>query len=363
MDEAQSFQSYLEAVQNLTRGDLDKTAEQIRNFRKSPQSNDVRQLISARLSLKTSGQELLPSTDQKKNDDSFIRAEKLFVRGLECFHNSRWAEGCEAFETAAQHYPLSVVPKKTALAKFNAFIGFINAHLDLENEKQILLLQELLKIAVHFENLEVEALIGRQKSYCFAAMQRFHASLFEAERALQIFDSCGSHSDRQLTLICAADAALELGEKVKALSYLESVVEPIEARVRFSFDFMRWRLGLMDCLDRTNYSYICPHFSERCDVLAKNTVSSDWAWDSRSGHFVHGKRDVDLVIRPQCLEGKMLSLLTLGAESKISLCEKLWPEYSDVEHLDNRLHRLVCRLNKKLRGSIHFDGRVYRLQA
>ena len=62
------------------------------------------------------------------------------------------------------------------------------------------------------------------------------------------------------------------------------------------------------------------------------------------------------------LEGKLIQLLIQSGSSKTLICEKLWPESCSVGHLDNRLHRLVSRLNTKSGMSlVQFDGKLYHL--
>jgi len=71
-------------------------------------------------------------------------------------------------------------------------------------------------------------------------------------------------------------------------------------------------------------------------------------------------------IRSQSLEGRLLTELHKGKAAKGHLIEKLWPklcalEQSSSDSIDNRLHRLVSRLNKKLPDLVQFDGIHYQL--
>jgi DNA-binding SARP family transcriptional activator len=59
------------------------------------------------------------------------------------------------------------------------------------------------------------------------------------------------------------------------------------------------------------------------------------------------------------MEGRVLRLLTEQPRSKAYLCEVLWPEECENTALDNRLHRVISRLNKRVPGLIVLRDGVY----
>ncbi|HAR41048.1 MAG TPA: hypothetical protein DCS07_00175 [Bdellovibrionales bacterium] len=62
------------------------------------------------------------------------------------------------------------------------------------------------------------------------------------------------------------------------------------------------------------------------------------------------------------MEGRLIKMLNQEKSTKSLLIETIWPGQSNLELLDNRLHRMISRLNKKLDDGIEFDGKYYRLK-
>jgi hypothetical protein len=208
-------------------------------------------------------------------------------------------------------------------------------------------------------------MIYRQKAHAFEDLNRLHASLEEISKAISIFEINGPMSDYQLALIHAADICLDLGDEFKSRTFFEYVIAPVDARVAFPLAFVHWRLG-GPIPDKDNFSIIPGGWKEKFDKLILKTEKFNeniqLIWTQKTGHIVGPLFTQSIIIKPASFEGRLIRLLTQERATKNFLIEALWPLQSEVQLLDNRLHRLISRLNKKLNDQIVYDGKYYTLQ-
>lgn len=61
------------------------------------------------------------------------------------------------------------------------------------------------------------------------------------------------------------------------------------------------------------------------------------------------------------MESKLIDNVYPAPISKELLSERLWPGFAQIHLLDNRLHRLISRVNKKLGGLIQHQKGQYLL--
>ncbi len=201
----------------------------------------------------------------------------------------------------------------------------------------------------------------RQKSYLFQEIGRPHAALCEAEKAVKTLGLNGLLSDYQLALIQAADCAMDLGDSHVAKQYFEYVISPIDTRVKFPLAYLEARI-FGNVMDPKWFDIVVPYWKlkfEKHFTRNKTPLEVNYYWNQNSGIFKDPISKKCTSILPRSLEGLLLNCLIHQKCSKSLLCEVLWPSHCNVYHLDNRLHKLISRLNKKFVPIIQFDGRFY----
>ena len=162
-------------------------------------------------------------------------------------------------------------------------------------------------------------------------------------------------------------------------SFFERVVPPVEVRVEFPLAWISWRLaggrsGSLAPPDPGIYEFVSPywldklrnHFSThdkpggRPDAREPGS-NRTLTWNLMTGDMHDERSGSRHLIKTASLEGRLLRALMRARSSKALLSEILWPEQHMVRAVDDRFHRLVSRLNKKLGNVIEFDGQFYRL--
>jgi hypothetical protein len=136
----------------------------------------------------------------------------------------------------------------------------------------------------------------------------------------------------------------------------------------FPLAFIKWRLG-GDMPVLSSFSTLPPGWKEKFERLSRSTEADEtkppprFIWEIENGVVRWEADDAPgLLFRAESLEGKLVRLLAQSKMSKHLLIEALWPEHVSVHHIDNRLHRLIGRINKKFGVKlVVFDGNFYRL--
>lgn len=353
---------YLQALAAIEASQFDRAAEIVRTWRLQIENaienlswmEDLRRLISARLALKAghSQQTIEQLLERPSIQDPFVMAEYHFVRGLFYFQTDQSLKGAEEFDIAASLYLVAKKPEKALLARYNRYVGKINAD-QLEFLDQYEVLNELEKEALSIHATKALAWILRQKSYLFQAQGRFAAALSFIQEAAQIFKIHGPISDYQLAVLQAADCYLELGKSLEAQGEFEKLLGNIDARVEFARDYILARLEQRE-LNLNHYSVRPPVWEKKWKSKQQQSSPQFGHWNLSSGELKINSENIKIKLSSK--EGSLLRILMQNKRSKSSICEMLWPEQAETLTLDNRLHKLLSRLNKKIELVIYKDG-------
>jgi tetratricopeptide (TPR) repeat protein len=381
------WRAYRSLLDLLEGGDCEAAAARLRDLRVPESSSTatevMRRLVAVRLALKQSlAREDLPERAMVVAEAPWLMAEWDFVKGLECFHAGAFAKGATYFARAELSFDRLGMHSRAFLASYNAQIGRTYASETQAHDTELRAMtslqgrakEALAEAGPDSANIrKVLAMIHRQKAAIFETAStsespRLNAALNELDRAIEIFEIDGPRSDYHLTLLHAADLSLDLGDEKAARTYFEYVLPPLDTRVEFPHAFLVWRLRgrTEEPLDLDSFTLVPPVWKERYEGLrskALATARPAFTWDPMSGRLLGPSSNQRWTLRGASLEGALVRLLTKGSASKARLIETLWPESSELETLDHRLHQLVSRLNRKIPGLVIFDGHHYRLSA
>jgi hypothetical protein len=378
---------YLELLEQVTLSAYHLVSERLNELRKAdgnPAIEAARRLIAARIAIKkgTSADDL-PWLEAITSAQAWFGAEASFVLGLHDYHTSRFAEGQDRFVAASAAFNKLGLQDRATLAAYNAFIGRVRCGLVAGPAEQ---LAELNVIAREIQGLNdvgsrrVLAMVQRQKSHVYEELGRLRASLEEIKEAAQVFALTGPASDFHLSLLHAADLSLDLDDNERALYFVEQVIEPVDTRVEFPLRYVKWRLGgptpiaSMAIAAPTGWKEKFERLATKKERAANSVAGVSnaaqeplpefvWQLDAAYIHSTDSSAS-GLDLRSESLEGKLIRLLMQSRASKSLLIEALWPEHVSVHHIDNRLHRMIGRINKKFGVKlIAFDGHFYRLKA
>ncbi len=369
-DQEKLFTHYEKLVTLVEKGLYEDLSIDLRAFRQenlliSSQLRDeiqlLKNLISLRLALKTGGYIDLDSVITTHTDHPFLLGEALFVQGLLHFQTGLYQPGSQCFSQAETHYRVAGRIHKALLSKYNYFIGRLNVNLIDTKEHAFQELKEIENEATQEHSKKALGLVWRQKSYLFHEIGHTHAALCEAEKAIKILEFNGLLSDYQLALIQAADCAMDLEDPHKAKLYMEYVISPIDTRVKFPLAYLQARI-FGNVIDPKWFDIVVPYWRlkfEKHFIKKQAPLEINYSWKQKSGKLQDPCSKKLINIQPRSLEGRLLNCLIHQKCSKSLLCEVLWPDHCNVYHLDNRLHKLISRLNKKSVPLIQFDGKFY----
>lgn len=335
----------------------------------------MQNLLAARIALKSGNiPQNVESLQLNRDTNSFIAGEIHLVKGITNYQSGKMTEGMKDYFAARKYFEKSGHKDKELLAWYNVLIG--ETHVEKKSLKEYLADFRTLEVeAEKFAQNRILGLIQRQKSYFYKDAGKYNAALFEAEKSLRFLELHCAASDFQLGLLNIVDILIELNRHREAMKYMEMILEPVDKRVQFPLAYFKSRL-LGSELVLGSQEQSCPHFlfrynewkNKSCpgNSVAVANSKSDSALKFRlvidDENAIISLGDTEFVLRKDCLETKLIEILTSGPHGKSLICEKLWPEYSEVQHLDNRLHRLVSRLNKKTNGLIVYSDRTYKLR-
>ncbi|MEK6578638.1 MAG: hypothetical protein AABZ55_05375 [Bdellovibrionota bacterium] len=326
--------------------------------------NILRSLISARISLNSVANQVDESAlNPALAERPWVRAEVLFVRGLLRFQLNEFSSGIEDFLNAENLYRTLHLGDREVLSGFNAFIGKLNAGLYPDSSIGLECLKAVERRATELGCRKVLGMIFRQKSYFLQSLGRSRAALQEVARGFQDLEFYAPKADYQLARIQAADCALDLALTEDTILHLEFVVPPLEARVQFPLAYVQSRRDKSPLTESAlrSFEVIAPFWLSKWKTSKGEEKKSHAKWSKLKGELqLPAGRTIP--VQHNNLEGKLIQLLIQSGSSKTLICEKLWPESCSVGHLDNRLHRLVSRLNTKSGMSlVQFDGKLYHL--
>lgn len=378
--EAVQTVSYQDILFLIEKGLYEEASLCLRRFREQPTKNNQEEttllalLLSARIALKAGhAVEHIKYLDERVVSSPLLKAEICVVKGLVYFQKGSLQEAVDYFYLATKNYQEAGVEERAVLLEYNYLIAL--SHLrgvsSVDGLGLLDTFQDLQVRAAKSNNLKMMGLIHRQKSYLFKEAGRLNAALFEIQQGLPLLELHSARSDYHLGLLSAAEIAFDLGDHFKAEAYLEMVVGAIDKRVEFPLRYVQ-SLVHGTPLEEPSLQDACPHFVQRYewrrqrvggDIRQKVEVGVlELPSGDAEGNFIL-RTNEQLMIKKGGLEEMLLLLLEQGPQSKNLLCERLWPEVSDPEHLDNRLHRLISRLNKKIPGLIIYKKRRYSLSS
>lgn len=365
---------YYKMIEIIILGKYEEVAEGLKELRDPEFSKDddieaVRRLITIRLSMKRGDPgENVSWLNFPVKENSWLMAEKLLAQAHWNYHLQLFDEGTKLFQEAAKKFEPLKMHGREFVSTFNSIIGEINGSNALTPQMQLEKLRALeLKVKPHSDDKDcarVQALIYRQKAHAFEDLNRLHASLEEISKAILVFELIGPASDYHLALLHAADISLDIKDEFKARAFFEYIITPVDARVEFPMAFVNWRLG-GELPDKKNFSILPGGWIEKFEKLSSSSqlsnTGSEWTWIQTTGVISGDTLENSLVIKPASLEGRLIRILAQEKATKNFLIEALWPQQSEVHLVDNRLHRMISRLNKKLNNSILYDGKYYSL--
>ena len=312
-----------------------------------------------------------PVLGTKIDGFEWLQAEEFFFRGIFYFHRGDFPEGTRSFESAAVRFKSVGNRQRQFLSEFNVYVGKCNSHVIQTAEQEWL---ELLSLERRIagdgcEASQVLAMISRDKADILQNSERPIAALDEAKRAAELFRGVGPQPDFHLAALYVADLCVELDRREEAISWIEQVMPPLEARVAFPLAFLRWRLGGAP-VRLESFEVVPPRWRDRYEQILRGSLSEAKTgglrvanWDLSRAQLTFQDSGLAYALRTGSLEGKLVRLLAEGRASRHVLCRTLWPELDNVRVLDNRLHVLVSRTNKKISDLIEFDGKLYGLRA
>jgi len=364
--------TYLKARAWVEQGLYEKASLRLRLMRdqslvSNPEFKFLRTLVGARIAIKSAGGNATVDErdlDPSRVSDPFLHAEAYFVRGLLFFHRRAFKAGTLEFQKAEGFYR-KLGPSfadRELLSAFNAYSGMTNAGGPLPEPLEILQkLKTLERRSIECKNKKIMGLILRDKSEIYQNLSRFESALEDAKHSSRLLEIYGPKSDYDLALIQAADCCVDLSLFSQARNYLGRVLEPVDKRARFPHAMVLARMS-GESIDPSGFEVVVPcsidkwkrQFHEKVQTKAEKPR---WNLSRQEFQLQSGKRVIRL--KPGSLEGKLIKALAHGKASKAQLCEMLWPQECDRLLLDNRLHRLVSRTNRKLSNLIRFDGSQY----
>lgn len=377
--------TYREVLTLIEKGLYEEASQQLRNIRQIiefPSTTDEQKrwqllsvLLSSRIALKGG---LFPDHIQHIQTNSvmdpFLRGELNFVKGLYHFNKGEMPEGTDCFAEAYQSFILCNKVDRYLIARYNYLIGRSHGK-DTHPHWLFAEFRDLEGQAETAQNQKIVGLVLRQKSMLYKEQQRWTPAKMDGLKAVHWLEIYGAYSDYQMALLNMVDIYLALDEKKEAEELLERVIPPLDPRVIFPLSYFQHRLAGSP-LALHSLSLSCPHFRERYEawkaeqpptsITAVSQPPQDqpvaaegFNWNPLTG---------ELLINNQCFRFRLNSMEKMLIDnvirspiSKSFLSERLWPGYSEVHLLDNRLHRLVSRVNKKIGGFILYTNGQYSL--
>jgi hypothetical protein len=367
---------YYSMVETIVQSDYERTAEGLRALREGGESAEteaLRRLVAIRLSMKKG----LPGKDLAWLDvplsgcQEWIVAERNFMRGYLAYRHQQFESGIAFFKDAERKFETLGMHARALLAAFNALIGDLEKKNPISLTDQLTRLRELEIRVREKEQLpgcaRVLALVYRQRAHAFEDQGRLHACLEEIFKAISVFELHGPASDYHLALLHAADIFLDLNDSFRARGAFERIVGPVDSRIEFPLAVVRWRLGGL-APDPSGFPVVPVNWGEKFNRLSSQATKDSsagsrgahWTWDLQSGRIECAESGAQAVLKPSSMEGRLIRMLLQEKASKSLLIETFWPEQSCATLLDNRLHRMIFRLNKKA-DLVQFDGKHYRL--
>lgn len=361
-----STDSYWKVLKSIEGSQLAAASKLLREFRHQSGSDGryifLRSLLSARIAMKDGNFDLQPNQfDPEAAPTTELRAEALMIKAMLENNRGNYDASAENFLAAAKSYSQCQREDRELLALFNHQITRMGSQITLE--EQLDELRSIEKRALAGNHKRVLNLIRRHKSFLYYDHGKFRPALSEVRKTIQYFELNGPKSDYHIALLHAADCCIDLGRAEAAKTYLEYILGDLEARVRFPFHYVNAKLEGKK-IEFEKFPLVTEYWKKRAlrgmQMIHSSVEQPSMIWRRSKNQleFLDGKK---AILKPASLEGKLIEMLSHSRSSKQLISERLWPEHSELFVLDNRLHRLVSRVNKKFCGIIGFDGFYYSL--
>ncbi len=357
-------QDYFELVQFIEQGREDMAALHLRRLRQAyawceKRLAIFRAMVITRVAMKNMSRELEDCfIDAENSEDPFLMAEGFFTRGLQRFTQSRFQEGAKDFAQASKLFAQMDLGDRKLLSDFNTSVGNINARNNGFYESDLTDFNRLERAAKKTKNEKIVGLCLRQRSYILQSLKRYPQAYSDAVKSLRYLCGMAPRSDVALAKLQAADCAIDMERKDLAQEMLKEIGDIVDSRVALPLAYIKARLDdNWENFDLRSFAVRTPFWIEKLKKASKLESLNQQCTSALSIPF-----PIRADIKTQSLEGKLLAILNQGRCPKKALIARLWPEQSPVGLLDNRLHRLISRLNKKLQGMIEFDGEAYRMK-
>lgn len=388
MSDSKTKTDYDQNLQKLLKGDLAGSSRYCMTARKelefqSDLESEIRLLlVSWRLSLKSGFDcfdDLHINVDQLKSME--LKAELCFVRGMIGLHLKDSSFALKQFLLAADLYLSIANLDRWLLSRFNAYISLTDVQGP--GDGRDLSLGEIIKdCEEHRQRLSSTFVLGlsyRQRSYEFFEQKKYSSALLEAKKSTTFLKSTVT-SDYHLALIHLADCYFELKQLERSKSLIEMLPEGIDARALMPRSLVLAKLNQDDSFDPQIYRVKNPHWMKRFEdwkgqhSSSQATLEKNYQWSLGSGVFTlefyenngklrkHLRSEELCCIRSDSLEARVLLLLQQKPSSRYLLTEILWPELASTESLEDRFHRMMSRLKKKVPHLIVYKNNVYALQ-
>lgn len=362
-------QKYRQAVDGVLNANPEAALHHTRELRQevqlTPDQQLEQKLLSFRLSIKLGHAANLNENDLNPGSgvSVFLRAEAHFLQGIVLMHKNKFSEAMEKQQAAAEAYLQAEQVEKSLLSRFNIIIAKGNAGL-LTPQQELKECADLWLQGEEHKLQHIQALCLRQKSYAYFHNDRFLAALCEIEEALPLIEATCPISDYHLALVHAADCAFETGDVPRTRQLLDYLPDATDSRVDFPKAYVMAKLH-DQVLNLAVFPQANPHWLGRYQsyVQRKKSETAPLAekliWNTQTHWLMSSRKQILGKIKPLSLEGAFLKILMKGPASKELISEALWPEYAEVENLDDRFFRLKNRLQQKLGAIVDFDGKNY----
>lgn len=364
---------YQNILEMIYAGSYEQAAAAIRQLREQNSviwDSDLalmQNLLATRIALKSGNIPNVDGLSVSIETDNFLAGEVYLVKGITQYQSGNMAEGMAHYWSAKKYFEKSGHKDKELMAWYNHLIG--DTHVVTRSlQEQLQMFRAIEVEADQYAQKRILGLVHRQKSYFYKEEERYNAALLEAEKSIYFLELYGAASDYHLGLLNAAELCIELQIPAQAKKYFEMILPPIDKRVQFPIAFIESRLNNSE-VNTSQIAQSCPHFLYRYELwkskkVPKEQVSTDdLYWTDHEDSVEIQFKGKTLSLKKNMLEYKLIEMLAVGPHPKSLICEKLWPEYSDVQHLDNRLHRLISRMNKKSEGLITYSEKLYKLSS
>lgn len=352
---------YIKALNALEKGNFETAAKLTALFRdpRGYEEGILHRLINIRLQLKIGNFDNDLNITPPKSTS--LKAEYLFVLGLQSFNNSDWKQGAEYFNEASILYNQIEKFERKLLCQYNSLIGTINEKK--YDQKEVI--QDLLKLCLESKTVGTDRILGlaqRQLSYEYLSLNKFHASKKYALHAVENLSS-GPKSDRDLALCTLAITNSKLQHMDESLSAIEEILDPVEPRVEWPLAVTKFLCGLtLKQPLKENFKTLDPFFESVLSAIrpaAKTQTSFKLAWDISTGLFRSSSGEELFKLRNNSLEHKLLFSLINKPCSKTLLIEMLYPGNESQELVNNRLHKLISRVNKRFPNIVLYRNSQY----